>query len=171
MMKKLLVLTTTFFVLTSCFHNFDNLDKGLNNLESIDEAVRVFGPPHHQNKIKTQNGVKDYYYWYSDRKISGVTSTSQNFQGNIGGESFYGTSYGNSPTTYHYKANLKIEVVEGKVTNSWYDGNLGGLLPFLNAVEAHNLHLKYGSPQVIESNKLKVIEKDLDQVLKRDTHQ
>ena len=125
-MKNRLFITVScfFFILgTSCIHNFDNVDKGLDKIVTIKQAIEVLGPPDKQSTIEGT----DYYEWSNDYKLSRL-------DGSCG--------------SHHYAATLKFSSKNGKVIKYWYDGNAGGMIPFLNRIEAAGLHLdSYVTPK------------------------
>ena len=144
--------------MSGCFTNYGNLDKGLARINSVDQAISVFGPP----AQITQRGDTEYLVWSSNRNVTIPTSGA--FQGNIGGSDFYGTTSGGT-ATYNYAASVKMEAVDGVITRYWYDGNYGGLDHFVKRVEANGLHFSNPDNPSGKREISRDLDRELDQLL------
>lgn len=135
------LLLALLFIFVSCT-NWKNLDKGLGRIQHIDQAISTFGPPQSSNKVNDRM----FYTWSSSRSMTALMPTTTSYQGSIGNENFYGTRTSNQAMNLNYNAKIDFETdSNGKVIRYWYNGNSGGLLPYLKALERYGFTREIGT--------------------------
>jgi hypothetical protein len=151
------------FIFASCT-NWKNLDKGLGRIQHIDQAISTFGPPQSSNKVNDRM----FYTWSSSRSMTALMPTTTSYQGSIGNENFYGTSTSNQAMNLNYNAKIDFETdSNGKVIRYWYNGNSGGLLPYLKALERYGF-TREAKLEIIDEGKISFEkQQELDDELQR----